>query len=233
MRLCLGAYRTSPVESLYAEANEPSLENRRIKLGLQYVTKLRAYPNNPAYDCVFNPLYSDIFQKHENKIPTFGIRIKPHLEACDINLNTIIPVVVPKVPPWELPKPKFIFDLRQHKKSDTNPLIIQQHFNEIKSNYSDYSTVYTDGSKDDDKVAAAAVHGDEAKTECLPSQSSIFTAEARAILLALKIITESNKSKFIICSDSLSCLLAIQNHRFKNTIIYNIIYFIHRLQKRL
>ena len=132
LRLCLGAYRTSPVESLYAEANEPSLEHRRIKLGLQYATKLRAYPSNPAYDCVFNPLYQDIYQKHENKIPPFGIRIKPHIDACDINLDTIIPSAIPKCPPWELPKPVFIFDLRQHKKSTTNPLIIQQHFFELK-----------------------------------------------------------------------------------------------------
>jgi hypothetical protein len=51
LRLSLGAFRTSPVESLYVEANEPSLENRRIKLGMQYATKLKAYPSNPANDC--------------------------------------------------------------------------------------------------------------------------------------------------------------------------------------
>ena len=81
LRLCLGAFKTSPVESLYAEANEPSLSNRRIKLGLQYATKLKAYPDNPAYSCVFNPPYEHIFEKHVNKIPPFGIRIKPHLQA--------------------------------------------------------------------------------------------------------------------------------------------------------
>ena len=31
LRLALGAFRTSPVESLLAEANEPSLESRREK----------------------------------------------------------------------------------------------------------------------------------------------------------------------------------------------------------
>jgi hypothetical protein len=30
LRLSLGAFRTSPVESLYVEANKPSLENRRL-----------------------------------------------------------------------------------------------------------------------------------------------------------------------------------------------------------
>ena len=52
IRLSLGAFRTSPVESLYVEANEPSLEIRRIKLGMQYATKLKAYPSNPAYDFI-------------------------------------------------------------------------------------------------------------------------------------------------------------------------------------
>jgi hypothetical protein len=52
IRLSLGAFRTSPVESLYVEANEPSLEIRRIKLGMQYANKLKAYPSNPAYDFI-------------------------------------------------------------------------------------------------------------------------------------------------------------------------------------
>ena len=34
IRLSLGALRTSPFESLYVEANEPSFENRRNKLGI-------------------------------------------------------------------------------------------------------------------------------------------------------------------------------------------------------
>ena len=36
LRLTLGAFRTSPVNSLYAEANEPSLHLRTKKLSLQY-----------------------------------------------------------------------------------------------------------------------------------------------------------------------------------------------------
>ena len=44
LRLALGAFRTSPTESLYAEACEPSLYIRREKLALQYITKLAASP---------------------------------------------------------------------------------------------------------------------------------------------------------------------------------------------
>ena len=55
LRLSLGAFRSSPVESLYVEAHEPPLEIRREKLALQYNLKLKANPGNPAYDVVFNP----------------------------------------------------------------------------------------------------------------------------------------------------------------------------------
>ena len=61
-------FRTSPIESLYVEANEPSLENRHIKLGMQYATKLKAYPSNPAYECVFNPLFENVYDKQPNTI---------------------------------------------------------------------------------------------------------------------------------------------------------------------
>ena len=53
LRLTLGAFRTSPVESLYAELNEPSLYIRREKLSLQYITKLAANPKNPAKKLCF------------------------------------------------------------------------------------------------------------------------------------------------------------------------------------
>ena len=53
------AFRSSPVPSLLAEANEPSLYNRRIKLAMQYITKLCWNPSNPSYSCVFNPMFSD------------------------------------------------------------------------------------------------------------------------------------------------------------------------------
>jgi hypothetical protein len=48
LRLSLGAFRPSLVDSLFVEANGASHENRRIKLGMQYATKFKAYPSNSA-----------------------------------------------------------------------------------------------------------------------------------------------------------------------------------------
>lgn len=52
-RLALGAFRTSPIQSLYTEAAEPSLQNRHLKLSLQCAVKLKANLSNLAFTPVF------------------------------------------------------------------------------------------------------------------------------------------------------------------------------------
>ena len=46
----------------------------------------------------------------------------------------------------------------------------------------------------------------------LPADASIFTAEAMALEMALTAIQSSEDSHFVIFSDSLSCLMALQNY---------------------
>ena len=46
--LCLGTFRTSPVESLYVDAHEPCLGARRAKLSLQYPSKIKSLPKHPV-----------------------------------------------------------------------------------------------------------------------------------------------------------------------------------------
>ena len=90
LRLALGAFTTSPVESLYVEAGELPLEQRRIKLSLQYITKLRSTPSNPAYDCIFRPNYEHKYIKNTKVTAPLGIRMKEHIEGCDIQLHQIM-----------------------------------------------------------------------------------------------------------------------------------------------
>ncbi|GFN96900.1 ribonuclease hi [Plakobranchus ocellatus] len=59
LRIALGAFRTTPINSLYAEAGEPSLEHRRMKLAFNYVLKLKSLPRNPCHDVVFEAPLSD------------------------------------------------------------------------------------------------------------------------------------------------------------------------------
>ena len=79
LRLALGAYITSPVESQYTEADKPPLILRCEKLALQYSTKLKSCPFNPAYDCTFNLKYKQHFERKEKTIKPFGLRMKSTL----------------------------------------------------------------------------------------------------------------------------------------------------------
>ena len=120
-------------------------------------------------------------------------------------------------------KPTFNFELTKYKKSESNPLLIQQHFAEIRSVTSEYSAIYTGGSKDGDRVASAAVFRQQVDSVRLPSASSIFSAEANAIILALKFVASFDESNFMICTDSLSCLLAIESCKTQNPFILKIV----------
>ena len=73
LRIALGAFRTSPAQSLYIEVHEPSLTTRRLKLSLNYILKLKSLPENPAYSCVFEPENAKSFEELESKVPPLGI----------------------------------------------------------------------------------------------------------------------------------------------------------------
>ena len=57
----------------------------------------------------------------------------------------------------------------------------------MQSRYKNYQQIYTDGSKEDSKVGCAVISDNHSNMQvtCIPDDSSIFPAEAKAIDLAL------------------------------------------------
>ena len=108
LRLPLWAFRTSPVASLYVEADEPSLYSRREKLSLQYAKRLAANPSNPAHKVTFPPNYVDIYMKKPNAIKSFGIRISPLLESANTKPQNIEKHFTPNIPAWCMTHLKYI-----------------------------------------------------------------------------------------------------------------------------
>ena len=80
------------------------------------------------------------------------------VNESSINVKNIKPFKLPVYEPWTIDPPNIIFDLNINKKSMTNPLFYQTKFLEIKSQYKDYISIYTDGSKQDNIVGCASVH---------------------------------------------------------------------------
>ena len=114
---------------------------RREKLALQYFTKLQSCPSNPAFECIINPKYKELFARKESAIPSFGIRMQSVLDNSNILNENIHETVIPEVPPWTLHQPRVNLDLSNLCK-DTSSLVFIQKYNEIKDEHS-YCTIYS------------------------------------------------------------------------------------------
>ena len=97
--------------------------------------------------------------------------------------------------------PKIILDLHKNKKFEVDTSFFKSDFLEIRSKYKHHISIYTDGSKQDEKVSCAVIFPNFLDSIRLPDNSSIFTAEAKAIDIAFYHIR--NQEKQFIFSDSL------------------------------
>ncbi|KAG1665082.1 RNA-directed DNA polymerase from mobile element jockey [Nymphon striatum] len=218
-------------ESLYVEAHEPSLYLRREKLSLQYACRLRANPENPCYDVTFHPNHRETFARRQNSIPTFGLRVLPLFEQIGLPLGNIARCVLPSIPPWTMHRPIINFSLTGLKKGTTPSYVYLYKFLEVSDSYHGYHHIYTDGSRQNDEVAAAAISTLKSLSSRLPDKSSIFSAESKALLLALDIVENSTYGRYIILSDSLSCLMALDNMKYSHPTICDILVKLHILTK--
>jgi len=147
LRLCLGAFRTSPASSMCVQANELPLYIRRRMLSIQYSLRLGLSPSNPAYNTVFSPKFKASFSSKPNQIPTLGIRIALELEHISFKRNTVSRLSVPATPPWLLKHP--VIDLSVHfsDKAVTPPEVIKFRFYELCDRFKNFYHIYADGSK--------------------------------------------------------------------------------------
>jgi ribonuclease HI len=73
------------------------------------------------------------------------------------------------------------------------------------------------------------VSADKVLVKRLPNNALIFSAESSAILLALDMISQTSHLKFLILSDSLSCINSIENKDLQNPFIVKILDRLHKL----
>ena len=139
-------------------------------------------------------------------------------------------IVTPNIPAWCMKPPEILFDLHSGKKSESNPHILKDDFRKMQIRYKNYQQIYTDGSKKDSKAGCAVISDNHSNMQRIPDDSSIFTAEAKAIDLALDFISTCDaKNKFIKFSDSLSVLKAMNHTSSKNPQIQKLLEKCHEL----
>ena len=163
--------------------------------------------------------------KPTTAIKPLGLRVQPLLEEANINIKNIQPFSYPSKEPWTSNPPKIILDLHKNKKTEVESHIVKNEFLEIKSKYKHHLSIYTDGSKQDEKVACSDISPNFTDSIRLPDNSSIFTTEAKAIDIALYHIRDQSEKQFIIYSGFLSVLKSLKDLHHKNPLIQKLFYY--------
>lgn len=224
MRICIGAFKTSPIIAMQSECGLLPLSTRRQISTETLINKIMNDPTHPAH---YKLMYLELLcntHKYWNKKQT------PLFIDSMTTVNIANPYHIDKhviqIKHWDLNKPIQLYDhnITFHSeighikvnKQHISESIIKQLFRQLVNiTYKDYITVYTDGSKTTTGVGSAVIipslnvfHKYRLGTLC-----SSYSAEVYAIYKAIEYIrTLSNiDKKIVICTDSLSAIKSIES----------------------
>ena len=203
LRICSGAFRTSPVESIYVDTHQLPLDLRREELGLRYVVRVQSSPENPSNKLIGQTL--SINYKVNSK--PFQVRLKEQLGNQDLLNQKIQPVTFSNHPPWLAPP--VVCCSTSISKKNSPPEQVRARFLEHDRQHAEDFKIYTDGSKSDEGVGCAIVTREQSGLARLADAASSFTAELTAIVHALKQISNTRAKNFVIYTDSKSSIDAI------------------------
>ena len=221
LRLCSGAFKSSPNISVIAESGELPLSMRRDLLTLSAGLRMME-GDSPAKELLLRP----------EAIPP------PHTQPFANRFNTLIEqsnltITVPKntatsLPEWTLNNIEICRKMYRckEKSPEEQKAAAIQHMHEKGLKYN----IYTDGSKGEGGTAFAVYSKDKNISLSLPAEASIFTAEITAILYASKLIRKRKESQYVIYTDSQSAVEAINAFYSKNYIINKIKSNFHHLR---
>jgi len=227
IKMATGAFRTSKTSNLYWEAGIIKPELRRQYLTLTYMDSLWTKKTHFLNDVLFRPTLREEYHRLQSRIRPLSIRYQDLKSRNE--MPEVFPLTSPNIPPWTISKPSVNMTFRNMKKSDTFKIEYLAKFREIVDQLSSASLIYTDGSKTNNHVGCSFYipSMNIEKAFILNEEASIYTAELMAILKSLEY---TNKKNTVICSDSLSSLIAIQDTFSTNSIVRIIIEKIHSLK---
>lgn len=102
IRLATGAFRTSPVESLYVESDEWSLYLQRAYLSLTYFFRVNAKNEHPVYPVINDLSSSQLFRSRPTLRVPFSLRVRDVAEEMGVQIleHNITPPPA-HFPPWK------------------------------------------------------------------------------------------------------------------------------------
>ncbi|XP_039315364.1 uncharacterized protein LOC120359950 [Solenopsis invicta] len=229
IRVAYGYRISTPINIMLFESKEPPLEIRVSHISSKYLYKALANKSNPVIS--FLEALKGVATSRQDRIsilkrfPIFGVYVHVIGDGNRIFRSTVIPRFQYNYP-VSCFKPKINDSLTKFKKDTPNELIRQSFRCLVEEHFSLHVKLYTDGSKSKQGIRVGASVWipclGRSVTHKLPTETSIFTAEAWALLEAVGIIEELHWKNVVIFTDSLSVLRAVMQHSHKadNYVVY-------------
>lgn len=235
LRICTGAFKSSPKDSLLVEANEPSLAHRRNQLMLLYHHKITTQPHHVAYDACISTHSHNIFSRRPRSSKPFCYRVKTTAANLALSMPIQLTASILEPPPWCITSLQVVIDLHEiGSKSNIPPNVFHTLYKKLRARYpaSKWMHIFTDGSKlPNGGVSSAFLWGDNTQTYNLQSHCSVYTAEMYAILQALEFSCQKKISHTVIFTDSLSAALSLKPMYPRNELAIMVRNLCHQLHK--
>lgn len=213
LRVCCGAFKTSPVSALQVEMGEMPLDLRRTQVSVNYWVHLGGHGDaHPTKE-----VRLECWEYGRSQKDHFGKVGNQWAKECHVYELKICPAVVfPVVPPWLLETPPvdwYLLDLKRKLKGRVD-LVSAFHFHSL-NEYPGCIHVFTDGAKSPDTGITGFGIAVPSKNIEINRRTSdglaVYTVEMVAILVALKWIECSKLRQVVVCSDSAAVLSSLQS----------------------
>ncbi|KAI2646647.1 RNA-directed DNA polymerase from mobile element jockey [Labeo rohita] len=215
LRICCGAYITTPIASLQVEANEMPLDIRRQQLMAVYWSNLKSQDAVHPTKKVIESCWEQGLMRYKS----FGSTVTGLISEMGLyEYKCFARVIHPHIPLWIIPCPKVDLTLLEMREKDGDKameVIRAREYINIK--YGNNTLIFTDASRSGGRVGVAVyVPKIQMKKKVrITDQLAVYTGEMMAILLAVQMIKEIEIREAVICSDSSSALVSISNHQSK------------------
>ncbi|GFV77841.1 probable RNA-directed DNA polymerase from transposon X-element [Trichonephila clavipes] len=128
LRICSGAFRTSPVQSLYVNCHQLPLDLRRRKLSLAYYFKILSVPSHPLQNVYMSTSMKRLYDARPSNIRPFMDRMKLHISELDLPNVHIQQRNLFLFQPWNTPRFLYINPFATYSKSTVAPVVFQRVF---------------------------------------------------------------------------------------------------------
>ena len=228
LRLCCGALMCTAVSSLEVDCGIVPLELRRKFLLEKSAVKYCHMPSNPTVQC-FEECFQLYYGKYNSNFQPVQLKIQQIARQLPEATDT---VTINPVPFWEYDPPVFDTSLCDIlSKKDDNTHFMLSYAQEKISSMSSSLSIYTDGSKSENKTGCAFYVPSikYSRKIRLPDNSSVYSAELVAILEALHFLLLKPPISAVIFSDSLSSIQSLDSDPESSPLHLEIYYCFYQL----